>query len=94
MSPETIARAITSVVPDGRHPLACGLKTCARSVMPGGNTRPVGESVVTGGVALAAVVVVDVGDDTADVALGGPDDEHAVISAAMTTATTFRTRRG
>jgi hypothetical protein len=92
MSPETIARATTSVVPVGRHPLASGLKTCARSVMPGGNTGPVGEAVAAVAVALATVLAVGVGDDAADVALGGPDDEHAVISAVMSTTIAFLTR--
>jgi hypothetical protein len=60
--------------------------------MPGGS-KLVGDAAPAVGVVLAAVDAVGVGDDAADVAAGGPDDEHAVISAAMTTATQFRTQR-
>jgi hypothetical protein len=91
MSPETIARAITSVVPFGCHLLASGLKTCARSVIPGGNTRPVGDAIDAVGVALAAVVAVGVGDEAADVVAGGPEDEHAAISNATMTGSAFLT---
>jgi hypothetical protein len=93
MSPETIARATTSVAPLGRHPLASGVKTWATSMIRGGGTLCVGEGVGAEGAALvAAVVAVAVGDDAADVAAGGPDCEHAAISAARTNRVAFLTR--
>jgi hypothetical protein len=93
MSPETIARATTSVVPVGRHPLASGLKICAGSVMVGGDALGNGEAVATVGVAvLAAAVAAGVGDDAADVAAGGPDDEQAQITTTLSATAMFLTR--
>src|SRR5216683_3701257 len=91
MSPETIACATTRVVPDGRHPLASGWKTCARSVVPGGNRRCVGEAVGAALVA-AGIVTLGVGDEAASVATGAPDGEHAAITTATTAATALLTR--
>jgi hypothetical protein len=94
MSPETIARATTSVVPVGRHPLASGLKTCVGSVMVGGgDTVGDGEAIAAVGVAvLAAAVAAGVGDDAADVAAGGPDDEQAQITTTLSATAMFLTR--
>jgi hypothetical protein len=58
--------------------------------MPGGCTRPVGEAVAAVGAALAAVAV-GVGDDAANVAAGGPDDEQAEITTTRTAAIAVRT---
>jgi hypothetical protein len=93
MSPETIARATTSVVPLGRHPLASGLKTCAGSVMVGGDALGNGEEVAAvGGGVLAAAVAVGVGDDAADVAIGGPDDEQPDNTMTKRATAIFLTR--
>jgi hypothetical protein len=61
-------------------------------VIPVGNTGAVGDATADGVPLVVARVAVGVGDEAADVAAGGPVDEHAVISAAMTAAITFRTR--
>ncbi|HJW49185.1 MAG TPA: hypothetical protein VJ726_07200 [Candidatus Limnocylindria bacterium] len=92
MSLDTIARATTSVVPLGRHPVASGLKTCAMSVIPVGSAGAVGDAVAVGAALVAAMVAVGVGEEAADVAAGGTEDEHAVISAAKATAIAVLTR--
>ncbi len=58
--------------------------------MPGGDTSTGREALGAGG--LVAGGTVGVGDDAADVAAGGPDDEHAAINTAMAAASAVLTR--